>query len=704
MPARTRPWKAAAMAFCLAVLAAARLPAAEGEPPPELILTADAPLRGDLQTQETVARGNARLVWGEWTLTADEIRLNQGTKMARASGHVVVSRLGFRMLADSVIYDLEQQHLEVFGFRFGQPPLHASGRHAAGTASKMVFEDVDLVYGDPGILAPRGSARKITLYEDEHLEAEGLRLAIGSIPVAAIAGIARPLEVPKLHWETRTGYDHELGFQLGLGAYLPTTRGFWPGGSIDLFTSRGLLFGPGARYETALGGSELVGETDFAFIRDTGDRGTDTLGRPIEKDRWFWHGEHRQRSGDRWTLNGELNWWSDSAVYRDFRDNLFDRNHDPDNFLEASWNGPNYVLSAFTRFRPNDFQVVPERLPEVRFDLLPTPLGTTGALLEVRAGAAALVERSPDAADTDLHADRFDLYAGLSRTIKVGRGITFTPVAGGRLTHYTRVDHDRADTTRWLGEIGFDARLRASRVRELKNALWGINGLRHVFEPRLEYRYVPSADKGRPFIPEIDRPAFLTQLQPLGLAHRRDIDALEEIHAVRLGLVNLLEARREDYGSRQLVRFDLAADLHLDAAAGARDLSDVQMELQLTPAEWLEWWFFMRVDAENPNLREFNTRLVLVDGDAWQLGIDGDFLQHDVGQVQLFGRYAVNEANEFFGAVRYDARENRFNEVQGGVARRLTQNWQLRFGVAVRSGPRRESDFGLKFDLRFLSF
>jgi LPS-assembly protein len=703
MPARFRFWTTTA-ALIAAAIGAAALRAGEPAPQPDLVLTADSPLKIDLQTRETVARDNARLVWGKWTLTADEVRFNQTTRVARATGHVIVSRVGFRLLADSVTYDLKTEHLEMFGFRFGQPPLHASGRHAFGDAEKITFEDVDLVYGDPGILAPRGSAAKLILFKDEHLEAEGLRLAIGSIPIAAATGIARPLELPELHWETRTGYDSELGVQLGVGAYLPTAKGFFPGGSVDIFTSRGLLFGPGARYDAALGNSTLSGSTDLAYIRDSGERGSDSLGRPIDKDRWFWNWEHIQRSGDRWTLNGELNWWSDSAVYRDFRDDLFDRNHDPDNFLEASWNGSSYVLSAFTRFRPNDFQIVPERLPEIRFDLLPTPLADTGALLEVRASAAALVERSLDDTLPDRHADRFDVYTGLSRTLKVARGVTVTPVVGGRLTHYARVDGGRDDYTRWLGEVGFDARLRASRVQELKNPLWGIDGLRHVIEPRIEYRFVPSANKGRAFIPEIDRPAFLTQMQPLGLADRRDIDALGKIDTVRFAVANVLEARRADYGSRQLLRFDLATDFTFDAPAGERDFSDVQAELQLTPADWLEWWFFLRFDPEDPNLREFNTRLVLVDAEAWKLGIDGDYLQDDIEQVQVFGRYAVNEANEFFGAVRYDAREHRFNEIQAGIATRLAQNWQLRAGVSFRDGPRRESSFGLKLDLRFIAF
>jgi len=670
----------------------------------DIELTADGPMLIDQGTGELVARKNARVVYETWTLLADEIRINRNTREARATGNVVATSPGMRLLAKSARYNQDTGRLEVEDFRFGRPPYYAAGKRGEGTPGNMVFEHVQIFYGEPGRMTPRLSIRILKVDRDnEILDADGLRLSVGSLPLLALTGLVRPIEGPKLIWETRAGYDNELGLRFGVGVYYPLSAGWNPGGSFDVFTDRGILFGPGIRYEIDRDSMRAEGAGDFLYIHDSGDRKTDVRGRPIEENRNFAVWNHIQSDRDRWSLNGELNWWSDSAVLRDFREDAFDRNQEPDNHLEASLYGSNYVLSAFTRYRPNDFQAVAERLPEVRFDLLPTPLADTGALLSLEGSAAILREKSL-LGEPELRSDRFDLYAGLDRTVRVAKGITFTPVLGGRLTHYARVEGGRDDYTRWLGEIGFDARLLANRVIDVKKPLLGIDGVMHIVEPTIQYRYVPSADRGREFIPAIDRPAFLTQLQPLGLADRRDIDALGDIHAVRLGLNNLLQTRHEDYGSRPLLMVNLAGDIYFSDRPDGRDFSTLQAEVRLNPADWLDLWFFMRFDPDDANVPEFNTRLTLIDGDAWSAGIDGDYLTGDVAQIEVFGRYRVNEAYELFGTIRYDSRESRFNEITLGLNAQISQYWLVRTGIAIRDGPRRESSFGLRIGLRFLAF
>ena len=71
---------------------------------------------------------------------------------------------------------------------------------------------------------------------------------------------------------------------------------------------------------------------------------------------------------------------------------------------------------------------------------------------------------------------------------------------------------------------------------------------------------------------------------------------------------------------------------------------------------------------------------------------------------RLFGRAALNEADEIYGRIVYDTRESRFNEIRIGLSRRVTQNWQLGLGAVWRDGQTRESDFGLKAEVRFLTF
>ena len=74
------------------------------------------------------------------------------------------------------------------------------------------------------------------------------------------------------------------------------------------------------------------------------------------------------------TLAAQFNWWKDSEVVRDFRPRAFFPVQEPDSFVEAVYGGENYFVSAFARVQPNRFHRVQERLPELRFDLLPLAL------------------------------------------------------------------------------------------------------------------------------------------------------------------------------------------------------------------------------------------------------------------------------------------------------------------------------------------
>lgn len=668
-------------------------------------VTADAPLTIDFRTGESVARENARLIAPPWSMTADEIRVNYKTRIASARGHVVLMRPGLRVLAEVANYDDATREIEVLDYRFGRPPIHVTGERAHGTADVIHFENVTLTYGEPNRLAPRATASRLTLYrEGERMEAHMLRAGFGVVPLFGMTGLSRGMDFPRLEWDSRAGLDGTLGLHLGVSAYAPLRPAFRPGFNLDLYSKRGALLGPGMRYGDGSAPHHMSGGTDFAWIHDAGDPGVDAFGERIGDDRYFWTWEHHAHADDgRWSLNGQLALWSDPAVVRDFREDLFHRNQEPDTFIEGSLNGSGYILSVFSRAQLNDFQAGVARLPEVRFDLLPLALGRTGVLLEMQASAAALEEETPGT-DFSTATDRFDGYASLSRTFASPSSLSFTPVMGGRVTHYTRAENGRDTYTRGLGEVGFDAGFRAWGVKQFEKPFLGLESVRHILKPTLQYRYIPEADKGRINIPRLDRGAFLTRLQPLGLADRRDIDDLGEIDVLRVGLGNIVEARREDYGSTRLFELNFAADFHFDDSHDGDRSSDLQTELRLTPAGWLDTWLFLRNDLETLELNELNLRVMLVDSQVWSLGFDGNYLVDEIGQVRLFGRCAVSEADEIYGRIVYDTRESRFNEIRAGFSRRVTQTWQLGLGAVWRDGQTRESDFGLHAEIRFLAF
>jgi LPS-assembly protein len=461
------------------------------------------------------------------------------------------------------------------------------------------------------------------------------------------------------------------------------------------------MIGPSGSYNQATDTSSVHGFFRSGHINDSGDRKTDVLGRPVPADRSFFAWEHRQRAGDHFTLDGEFNYWSDSEILRDFRHKEFDRVQQPDSFLEAAYTQNNYSLSAFARVHPNQYHRVQERLPEVRFDLMPSILG--GGLYERGSASAAVLQSDAFGADPDLRTNRLDAYYGLERPLTPTPWFTFTPVAGARVTHYTDALGGKDDYTRTLGEVGFDARLLASGTFDYKNGIWEIDGLRHLVEPKLSYRYAPEAERGKAYIPPIDRRAFSTYLQPLSIGDSRFLDDLSALNTLRLSLDNTFQTRDAVYGSRNLATLNFAADYRFDHP-GTAPLSDIYTEFTLTPASWLRWEVFDRFDPHGSRQPELNTALAIADQQWWSARLATHYLRDNYEEYLLEWRQRINEVYDVTALWRYDARNRRFNEQSYGVWQRLGQTWAVKYEVSWFNGPRRESNFALNIEVELLKF
>lgn len=683
----------------------------------------------DGKTNEQVIRGNARVTDGITLITADEIRIGgKKSELITGVGHVVFTREGMRLLADKLSLDRDKQTFSAQNVRFGAFPYYAEAESADGSFKEINFYRATVSYGEPGPWQPTARADKVVYAPGQRLRTENAMAGIGQ---------AQPLPFPRFQHDLKQsvlsfasfngGYRSSLGAFVEAGVHLPAAEAFRVGGDVGFYSKRGLLFGPAGSYGSSDDDSNLRGLFRTGYINDHGDKRTDLLGRPVPENRGFVEWQHEQKVGDNLSLAAHLNYWKDSEVIRDFRPRYFYPVQEPDNFLEAVYTGKNYLVSAFVRFQPNGFNTVQERLPEVRFDLLPTALGH-GFYERFQASAVALREDSPLGRPV-MRTDRLDAYYSLFRPITHEDWFSLTPVVGGRVTYYTNsrtyagaipiepnggpgslallpanTPVNLPNYTRTLGEVGADLAIRSSGTFNYKNEQWKIDGLRHLFTPKLSWRYIPQADKGTAKIPKIDDRTFATYLQPLGLGDVRNIDDLRATNTLRLGFDNTLQTRDGIYGSRDLLSFNVANDFRFKRAAGERDVSEIHTELAASPVRWLTLDLYNSFAPQNFTLREFNTGLILHDADAWSVRFSNNYLRGQINDFQLDGRFRINETYEALTRLHYDVRKRRFNEQAYGVTQNLGNTWLISYIVTLYSGPRRESHFGLNVQIAARGF
>lgn len=660
----------------------------------------------DLATGDAVYTGHVRAVWGDIVFTADRLTYNASHGTIDGTGNFALERGPLRLLAQKGTYNLQARRLQVDDVRLGRFPVYVTGESAEGTLDEFTVHGATVFFREHASYTPSFTASRLTYSRGRIVSADDLALGLLGGRVLRLPHLSQSLDSGLLsHLTVRAGYRRNLGAFLQLGAHLPIGTFAEAGADAAYYTSRGLMIGPSGAYDAAGANSEVHGSLESGYINDHGEKLTDILARPVPEDRGFVSWRHRQRIGDRITIDGELNYWSDSEILRDFRPKEFQPVQQPDSFLEAAYAGDNSVFEAFVRVHPNSFQRMQERLPELRFDLLPSPV-LPDVYQRLNASAARL-EADSYLGEPKFRTTRLDAYYGLSAPLSPVPWFTLTPVAGGRVTHYTNALGPKDGYTRTLGEVGFDARLRASGTFDYTNPLWNINGLRHLIEPTLSYRYAPEASRGRPYIPPIDRRAFATYLPPLSIADSRNIDDLRRLDTLRIGLGNTLQTRDPAYGSRDLASLDFAADYWFtrsDNGAGRKGVGDIHTEAMLAPAPWLRFHAYHRYDPHNQVPDEFNTAIELTDQDWWSVRVGSHFLKNDYEEYSLEYRQRLNEVWEVVGRWRYDARRTRFNEQTYGVWQRLGQTWAIRYETSFFEGPRRESSFGFSVEVELLKF
>lgn len=670
-------------------------------------------MNADLYVLTAVGHDRPTLRDAGLLLEADEIRFEPKTQKATCIGRVVFTRGADRLLADRLVYERASGRFSAENIRVGRAPYFIEAFSAEGSRQEATLHRARVSYGEPGPWQPTWNADTIVYSADGKISSENSRIGIGRVQPLPFPKFQQNLAQPFAGAASLTGgYRRSLGAFVDAVVLVPVTPGVRLGADLGLFTSRGLMAGPAGRYMSTDEAQRMRGSFRSGYINDRGHKGIDTLNRPVPENRGYVEWQHEQLLSDRIELKAQLNWWKDSEVLRDFRPRTFFPVQVPDTFAEATYADRNLFVSLFARAQPNEFHRVQERMPELRIDVLPLALGN-GFYQRFSASAARLREDPLPLAAGALalptpsqRTTRLDAYYALERPIAPTPWLAFTPIAGARVTHYgnARASAPLPGYTRTLGEVGFDAALRASGTFAYKNEAWKIDGLRHLFTPRLSYRYIPEADRGLGRIPVIDRDVFSTYLPPLGLGDQRNIDDLRATNTLRLGFDNILQTRDTKDGSRDLLALNVANDFRFKRRRGERDVSEIHAELSLMPVHWLQFDVYQSFAPQNFTLREFNSALTIRSGAAWALRFSNTYLRRQIEDYLIDGRVRINEAYEAVARLNYDTRRSRFNEQTYGIAHNLGNTWLISYTVSLYSGRRRESSFGFNVQIDTVRF
>ena len=652
-----------------------------------------------------VAEGNAFLEGKDFLIQSDKISFYKNDGIVQADKSVKITRPGMRLTAENAEYDFAKKQITSQDFRFGFSPLYVSGDEFFASGDLVEGNQATIHFNEPDGFEPNIKASKLYFNRlDQTAVVEDATFRIGSVPVFYLPNYSFVAGDLPYDPGVSLGYASHLGGYTKSSLWMKFDENVYAGGYLNFYSKRGFLLGPKLRYGKDEKYIQRLGEWSAGYIQDWNEPGIDRYGLLVDQERFFIKGFHKENIKDGIDLVAQFDWRDDSEIFRDFDYGYFKNNQDADTFIETSFQAENTVASLFGRFRPNYYEPVIERLPELTYSLLPMPIYETGFVQRGETQFTYLRQESTLSNLGQVKSKRANFYYQLSRPFQYEDWFSFTPLVGGQFSHYFYTRDQSNGYSRFVGEAGFDLSAKSYAVWNIEKPVWGISGIRHIAKPIVQYRYEPGLKNGKGKIPELDKSIRLTRIDPLGLGDNPSIDDIRRVHKTRVGVENVLQTRHQEYGSRTLVAASVYQDFLHARNTDEKVLDSFYTDLEIMPASWISFDLLSRFKTEDLTMDSFSSGITLKDGDLHSLGFGTEMLNNEIEEYFVTTGFRLNEGLGLSSRVTYDARDNDFSELLGGIDTMLGRYWQLQSTLGYQENSESRGSWRIDMNVKLLSF
>lgn len=639
----------------------------------------------DLETSTASATNGVQVVFRDATLTAQRIQIDQLRGEALAEGGVSLERAAQTWTGERLRYNFRSGAMEAENFKLGHPPLFLGGERAitleTSDTTNRVY-NLESAYVTTDDLAQPGyriRAAKLTLKSDRRLVARNATLYVRDTPIFWFPYYTRRIDTHPTHWVLTPGYRSLYGAYLRAAYEFDVSTNATAALHFDPYSRRGVGMGPGIKYDL-----DTLGAGNFAGYWIADQRpGVDPLTQgEIDSQRYRVSFDHRVTLRPELTATAVVRNQSDRWVVRDFFENEFRRNPLPSSFFEVQQTWPDFTLNALTRVQVNDFLETIERLPDLKLSAHRQQLGNSPIYYEGENSAGWFQHRFATGSVTnDYSAFRGDTFHQLLLPQTFFGWLNVTPRVGGRVTYYgdTQGDgwEDLTAKTRGVFNTGAEFSFKASRVwKDAENGFWDVDGLRHIIEPSVNYAFTPSPDPRPLELPQFDSELPSLRLLPLTYPDYNSIDSIDSQNALRLGVRNKLQTKRDGH-VEDLLDWAVMTDWRLDPREDQGRFSDIYSEADFKPRRWLTLNSELRVDPTAAILRESHTSAIFQPSRDWSFAVTHRYTRDDallgvggnlVG-TRLFLRFSENWG--FRASHYYEVKEGLLEEQYYTVYRDL---------------------------------
>jgi LPS-assembly protein len=655
-------------------------------------------------------------------LTADSVFVNRNSGEAIADGHVHIQQGGQVFVGEHVRYNLNTHDMVADQFRSGKPPVFMEGKgiHGDIVSNRMEQGTYNATNGilttddvEKPAIEIRASRIKIT--PNVKVQAWNAVLYAEGVPLFYFPYYERNLGAHANNFDFVPGYRSAFGPFI-LGSYSWYLNDELQGRfHLDYRQRRGVGVGPDFDYNLGRWGR---GNFSYYYTHDD-DASTNFVNSPVYVNRQRLNFSYQAMPYTNLEVRAQARYQSDAGVVRDFFEGEYRQDPQPNTFVEADKLWRNFSLDVLAQPRVDNFLETVERLPDVRLSGFQQQIGVTPVYYESESSVGYYRRLFPETNSafgeaTNYQAGRADTYHQLTLPATLFGWLNITPRVGGRFTYYTEGQGPSGaleEQTRGVFNTGAEVTFKASRVWPgVKNKLLDLDGLRHIFQPSVNYVFVPSPNVHPTQLPQFDYELPSLRLLPIEFPEYNSIDSIDSQNVLRFGLRNQLQTKREGH-VEDLLDWQLYTDWRLKPRPDQRTYADLYSDVSLAPRSWMTLESQTRLDLNTGDWRLLLHTLTLQPSDVWSWTFGHFYLRDDFRPVStalgqganvftsaLFVR--LNENWSTRAVHHYNVRDGRLQEQYYSIYRDL-RSWTAALTGGVRDNGTGPKDYSLVFTFSF---
>ena len=422
-----------------------------------------------------------------------------------------------------------------------------------------------------------------------------------------------------------------------------------------------------------------------------------------------------------------INVLSDAYVTQDFFASDYMKDQQPTTFMDAMYQDPNFTVTANARTQINNLFQTQQQKPSAKIEfkrqsipgtydpeeLLKDPDANPGLAYEGESSVSYLGTQWSQVSTNNANytAIRYDSYHQLLYPRQYFGWLNFTPKAGIRGTVYTRDNlapnsagllnnqqnstqtvqvssGSLSDTSlfRYVFNLGADLSYKTHATwNDVKAKAMGVDGLRHIFEPFVQFAYIPQPNVRPTEFAGYDNRVNSTESQPLNPTLYNSIDSIDQMLIVRPGLMNRLMTKRDGapyelanwkiYGDYQPVRPDLPG-LNTPTAqipeTVPSNFPELYNQLNIMPVPWWTTTLGATTSVSGNGFNSINL------GNRWQV----------IPALELGFGYSYLEQFSYTDALNNNVLTDNQSQLFNGSANyRLNESWFINAGVTYSMNP-----------------